>query len=78
MATKTTVKKAKKAVKEIKTVEQLRQDLIDKTKALSDARRSLNQGELVNPRFITVTRKEIARINTAIRAAEIAKLKEDK
>ena len=43
---------------------------------LLDAKRSLAAGELVNPRVITKTRKEIARLETAARAAAIAEQKE--
>jgi ribosomal protein L29 len=43
---------------------------------LLEARRSNAAGELVNPRVITKTRKEIARLSTALRAAERAEVKE--
>ena len=71
--TKKTV--AKKAT-EVKTVEQLREELATKRQDQLEAKRSHAAGELVNPRVLTHTRKEIARINTAIRAAEIAAVKE--
>jgi len=63
-------KKTKKA-EEVKTVEQLRTDLTAKQTDLLEARRGHAAGELANPRVITATRKEIARLHTAIRAAEI-------
>lgn len=66
---------AKKAV-EVKTVEQLREELVAKKQDMLEAKRSHAAGELVNPRVLTHTRKEIARINTAIRAAEGAAVKE--
>ena len=66
---------AKKAV-EVKTVEQLREELAVKQQDMLEAKRSHAAGELVNPRVLTHTRKEIARINTAIRAAEVAAVKE--
>jgi ribosomal protein L29 len=39
---------------------------------LLEARRGHAQGELANPRVLTSTKKEIARLLTAIRAAENA------
>lgn len=65
-ATKATAKNAT----EVKTVEELRKDLLAKQQDLVEARRGLAAGELQNPRVITKTRKEIARLFTAIRAAE--------
>ncbi len=73
MATKKTIEAL-----EVKTIDQLRIDLAAKTTDLLQAKRGNKSGELANPRFITVTRKEIARINTAIRAAEIQEQKESK
>lgn len=76
-----TTKKTAKVVKnadEVKTIEQLRTDLLAKTTDLLQARRGNAAGELTNPRIITVTRKEIARLNHAIRAQEIASAKETK
>lgn len=55
---------------EVKTIEQLREELTVKQQELIDARRGLAAGELQNPRVITKTRKDIARLHTAIRAAE--------
>jgi len=75
--TKKTVKATKKAV-EVKTIDQLRIDLVTKRSDLIEAKRGHKLGELTNPRVITVTRKEIARLHTAIRAAEIASAKEKK
>ena len=78
MATiKKTVKAAKEAV-EMKTVDQLLTELALKQTSLIDAKRGHKLGELTNPRVIAVIRKEIARLHTAIRAAEIAKIKENK
>ncbi len=68
MATAKATKKAKTAT-EVKTVETLQADLATKQQELIDARRGLAAGELQNPRVITATRKEIARLHTAIRAA---------
>jgi ribosomal protein L29 len=75
--TKKTAKVSKKA-DEVKTVDQLRSDLVTKTNDLLQARRGNAAGELTNPRIITVTRKEIARLNHAIRAQEIMSTKETK
>jgi ribosomal protein L29 len=72
-----TVKSTKKAT-EVKTIDQLRIDLIATQNDLVEAKRGHKQGELTNPRAITVTRKQIARLHTAIRAAEMASAKEDK
>lgn len=57
---------------EVKTVEQLQKELAAKQADLLDAKRGHAAGELANPRVLTATRKEIARLHTAIRAAEIA------
>lgn len=75
--TKKTTKVTKKA-DVVKTIDQLRADLVTKTNDLLQARRGNAAGELTNPRIITVTRKEIARLNHAIRAHEIMSTKETK
>ena len=79
MADKKTVKKAapKKAA-EVKSVDDLRVEVAAKHADLLNAKRSHAAGELVNPRVITSTRKEIARLHTAIRAAELSAQKESK
>ncbi len=77
MADKKTVDKTAKKAVEIRTINQLRIDLAAKQKDLLGAKRGNRSGELTNPHVITVTRKEIARLHTAIRAAEIAKKKEN-
>ena len=77
MADKKTTKAAKQAT-EVKTIDQLRTDLTAKQTDLIEAKRGHKLGELTNPRAITVTRKEIARLHTAIRAAEILEQKENK
>jgi len=64
-------KKTIKTASEVKTAEQLKAELIAKQADLHEAKRSHAAGELVNPRVLTSTRKEIARLNTAIRAAEL-------
>lgn len=74
--TKKSTKTAMKKANEVKTIDQLRSDLVTKTADLLQARRGNAAGELTNPRIITVTRKEIARLKFAIRADEIQSAKE--
>jgi ribosomal protein L29 len=75
---KTTKAKApvKKAV-EVKTLEQLNEELVTLQNDYRESRRSHQMGELVNPHTLTVQRKSIARAHTAIRNAEIAATKEE-
>ncbi len=61
-----------KKAEEVKTIEQLRAELVAKQNDLIEARRGHAAGELANPRVLTSTKKEIARLHTAIRAAEIS------
>jgi ribosomal protein L29 len=77
MAIKKTTKTTKPAV-EVKSIDQLRIDLATAQKDLVEAKRGHRLGELANPRAITVTRKKIARLQTAIRADELAQAKEIK
>jgi ribosomal protein L29 len=63
MATKTT-----KAV-EVKNLAQLQEELVKLHAEHLESRKSHKQGELVNPHVLTVQRKGIARIHTAITAA---------
>lgn len=73
---KTTTKKASpKATKkatEVKSLTALQEELAAKQADLIAAKRSHAGGELVNPRVLTITRKEIARLHTAIRVQELA------
>jgi ribosomal protein L29 len=62
------VKKTKEAA-EVKTVEQLNDDLATLLAENLESRRSHRMGELVNPHVLTVQRKNIARLHTAIAAA---------
>lgn len=64
-------KKTTKAT-EVKTLAQLQAELATKRDELIAARRGHAAGELANPRVLTSTKKEIARLLTAIRAAESA------
>ena len=77
MAETKTTKKNAKAV-EVKTVEQLREELLSLQTAHVESRKSHVAGELVNPHVLTTQRKAIARVHTAITAAELSDLKEDK
>ncbi len=75
---KPTKKAAPKKADEVKTIDQLKAELSSKITDQLEAKRSQASGELVNPRVITSVRKDIARLHTAIRAAELAELKESK
>lgn len=75
---KTTKKAAPKKADEVKTIEQLQAELAAKLQDQLEAKKSHAAGELVNPRVITAQRKDIARLRTAIRAAELAEQKESK
>lgn len=59
-------KKAKKKVPEVKTVDQLKQELISLASELNQAKLGNAAGELTNPHRITVIRKNIARVHSAI------------
>jgi ribosomal protein L29 len=75
---KTTKAKApvKKAI-EVKTLDQLKEELLKLQDENRESRRSHQMGELVNPRVLTVQRKSIARAHTAIRQAELVATKEE-
>lgn len=77
-STKTTAKKVVKKAAEVKSLKDLQKDLAAKQADLLASRKSHRSGELVNPRVLGTTRKEIARLHTAIRAAEQASIKESK
>ena len=65
-------KKTAKKAEVVKSLEDLRKDLAAKQNDLLEPRKSHRAGELVNPRVLGSIRKEIARLHTAIRAAELA------
>ena len=65
-------KKTAKKAEVVKSIEDLRKDLAAKQNDLLESRKSHRAGELVNPRVLGSIRKEIARLHTAIRAAELA------
>lgn len=75
--TKAAPKTAKKAT-EVKTLEQLHEELKTLRNENQESRRSHRMGELVNPHVLTVQRKNIARALTAIKQAEAAATKEEK
>lgn len=75
---KKTTKKLVRAATEVKSLADLQKDLATKQHDLLESRKSHRSGELVNPRVLNVTRKEIARLHTAIRAAELKEQKESK
>ena len=64
-------KKTAKKADVVKTINELRAELAAKQQDLNDSRRSHKAGELVNPRVLGQIRKEIARLHTAIHAAEL-------
>lgn len=68
---KSAVQRSKKEAPVVKSLEDLQKDLAAKQNDLLEARKGHRAGELVNPRVITLTRKDIARIKTAIRAEEL-------
>lgn len=68
-------KKIKKA-EEVKSIDQLRVELLAKQKDQLEAKRGHRQGELANPKVLLTLRKDIARLHTAIRVSELS-TKED-
>ncbi|MBP6037920.1 MAG: 50S ribosomal protein L29 [Candidatus Saccharimonas sp.] len=77
MATPKKTTSTKKAV-EVKSVADMLKQLAEMQQDLMTSRRSHRAGELVNPRVLSTLRKDIARLMTAIRAAEISADKESK
>ncbi len=63
-ATKTVVNTVKDL--RLKTQQELTDLLLDAHKDLAGSRRSLAAGELVNPRVISIYRKDIARLKTLL------------
>ena len=64
-------KKTAKKADVVKSIDDLRAELASKQNDLLESRRSHRAGELVNPRVLRTIRKEIARLKTAIRTAEV-------
>lgn len=77
MADKKTTKAASKKAVEVKTLDQLQEEVTKLQNDYRETRRSHQMGELVNPRALTVQRKSVARALTAVRAAELAQAKEE-
>jgi ribosomal protein L29 len=71
IAKKTVVKQTKEA-KQVKTIEELMIELATKQTYLLDSKRGHKQGELVNHCILRSTRKEIARLHTAIKLMSIS------
>lgn len=59
----------------VKSLDDLKSELAAKQADMIEAKRGHRGGELVNPRVITHTRKDIARLKTAIRAEELKETK---
>ncbi len=70
-------KKTTKAAPEVKTLEQLHEQLQTQRTEQLEALKSHKQGDLVNPHTLTVQRKNIARTLTAINAAQRDSQKEE-
>lgn len=62
----------------VKDVATLEKELVEKRSELIESKKSHAAGELVNPRVLTLTKREIARLKTAIRAHELTAAKEKK
>lgn len=67
---KSTKKPVIKEASTVKSMADLEKELAAKQQDLLESKRSHQAGELVNPRVLGTTRKEIARLHTAIRAAK--------
>jgi ribosomal protein L29 len=74
---KKTTKAAPKKATEVKTLEQLHEELVKLQGEYLESRKSHRQGELVNPHVLTVQRKNVARAHTAISAAKKTAVKEE-
>lgn len=66
--------KTPKSAVEVKTVEQLQEDLVKLQHDQLEAKKSHRQGELINPHMLTIHRKNIARLHTAIKQAQSSAL----
>lgn len=70
------IKKNVKEAKKVMTVDEMKLEISKKQRELTDAKRGLMLGELANPRVITQTRREIARLHTAISAFKASPVSE--
>jgi ribosomal protein L29 len=73
----TKVSKVTKKDAEVKTVGQLQEELVKLRADLLESRKSHAAGELVNPRVLTVQRRGIARLLTALSSANKSAVKEE-
>lgn len=73
--TKAKTAKSTKEAPVVKSIDDLKKDLETKNADLLEAKRGHRAGELQNPRVLTHTRKDIARLHTAIRAQELKETK---
>lgn len=73
--TKAPAKRDAKKAPEVKTMEDLRNDLVKLQNDLLEAKRSHAARELVNPMVLRITGREIARVKTAIRENELKEKK---
>lgn len=73
---KVTKAKVVKKVEEVKTLEQLHEELAKVRTEQLESLKSHRQGDLVNPHVLTAQRKTIARLLTAINAANRVSQKE--
>lgn len=69
--------KASKKVVEVKTEQQLHDELAKLRLEHNDSRKSHRAGELVNPHVLTTQRKSIARVLTALRSTKSTATKEE-
>ena len=78
-AKKTTKAPVKNTVKatEVKTLDQLKEELVTLRNDYRESQRSHRQGELVNPHILTTQRKAIARTLTAIKQTSATAAKEE-
>lgn len=67
---KATDKKTVKKADVVQTPAEIRKELDAKRHDLTESRRSHRSGELVNPRILRTTRKEIARLMTKLNATK--------
>ncbi|MAU33868.1 50S ribosomal protein L29 [Candidatus Saccharibacteria bacterium] len=70
-------KKTAKKAEEVKTIDQLQDELLALQTEHIESRKSHVQGELINPHVLTTQRKSIARLHTAINSAKQAAVKEE-
>lgn len=82
MVNKKTMPKKAKEAKQVKTVDELKVELAAKQGDLLDSKKGHKQGELINHCILRSTRKEIARLHTAInilsKTDEFVKQREEK